>query len=301
MKSGVLIVNKAAGMTSHDVVGKVRRLFDTKKVGHTGTLDPNATGVLPVLIGNAVKAADLLPETDKVYRAEALFGVSTDTEDVWGKTTATSPVRPSRAAFEAACAALTGEIRQVPPMVSAVKVNGRKLIDYYRAGVEIPRAERVVRVDRVEILSFTGAEAALRVRCSKGTYIRTLIADLAKKCGALAVMKSLVREESCGFTLAQAVTLDELEKAPVADRSALVIPAETLFSALPACPLPPFFDKLIANGLAVEQRKLGLCLPAGTRARLYRDGAFFALGESVSEDGLLKLKKIKDFPPDAAD
>ena len=298
MKSGVLIINKAAGMTSHDVVSVVRRLFSTKKVGHTGTLDPNATGVLPVLAGNAVKASDLMPDTRKVYRAKVTFGASFDTEDVWGKKTAENERRPDRAAWDAACRAMEGDSMQIPPMVSAVKIGGRKLYEYARAGETVERQGRPIRVDRIEVLSFTPEEAELRVTCSRGTYIRTLISDLCKTCGVLGAMSALCREESGGFSLKDAVTLAELEGLTLPEREALLIPAEQLFAALPAVYLPPFFDKLIANGLTVAQYKLKSDLPGGQRARLYREGVFFALGEGVDSPEGPALKKIKVFPPD---
>ena len=287
-------------MTSHDVVGGIRRLFCTKKVGHTGTLDPNATGVLPVLVGNAVKASDLLPETGKVYRAEVRFGAAFDTEDVWGKPVKTNDLRPDRASFEAACRALTGEILQTPPMISAVKIRGKKLYEYARQGVEVEREPRRVTVSSVKLLSFSENGAALRIACSKGTYIRTLLVDICARCGVLGAMSALCREESGGFSLENAVTLAGLEDLTVPQRESLLIPAEQLFSRYPAVYLPSFFDKLVFNGLVVAQSKLKTDHPAGQRLRLYRDGAFFALGEAVEENGVLSLKKIKDFPPDDA-
>lgn len=298
MKSGVLILNKAAGMTSHDAVSAVRRLFSTKKVGHTGTLDPNATGVLPVLTGNAVKAADLMPETGKRYRAKVRFGLSTDTEDVWGRVTVTNDARPDRTAFEDACRALEGDSLQVPPMVSAVKVNGKKLYEYAREGKTVEREARPIRVERIEILSFSREEAEVRVDCSRGTYIRTLLCDVCRRCGVLGAMSALCREESGGFSLTEAVSLSDLEEMDLIQRQARLIPTERIFSVYPAVFLPPFFDKLIANGLTVSQSKLKTELPAGQRARLYRDGVFFALGEALNGPEGLALKKIKDFPPD---
>ena len=285
-------------MTSHDAVSAVRRLFFTKKVGHTGTLDPNATGVLPVLVGNAVKASDLLPETNKVYRTRVVFGAAYDTEDVWGRLTEESPARPERAAFEAACRALEGESLQTPPMISAVKIGGKKLYEYARAGQTVDRSPRPIRVDSIEILSFSPEEAELRILCSRGTYIRTLLCDLCRACGVVGAMSELCREESGAFSLSDSVTLAELEEMDPAARFARLIPTEQVFKCYLAFDLPPFFDKLIANGLAVSQAKLRSDFPAGQRVRLYRDGAFFALGEAVLSREGPALKKIKDFPPD---
>ncbi len=285
-------------MTSHDVVGGVRRLFHTKKVGHTGTLDPNATGVLPVLVGGAVKASDLLPETGKVYLAEVLFGASFDTEDVWGKPEKTDGRRPDRAAFEAACRAMTGESEQTPPMVSAVKIRGKKLYEYAREGVTVARQPRRIRVDSIDVLAFSEERATVRVACSRGTYIRTLLCDICARCGVLGAMSALCREQSGGFSLKDAVTLAELEEMTPDQREDRLIPVEEVFSPYPSFILPPFFDRLIANGLVVAQSKMKADFPIGQRLRLYRDGAFFALGEAVEEEGVLSLKKIKDFPPD---
>ncbi len=285
-------------MTSHDVVSVVRRLFSTKKVGHTGTLDPNATGVLPVLVGNAVKAADLLPDEKKVYLATLRFGASYDTEDVWGEKTGESAARTDRAAFEAACRAMEGASLQIPPMISAVKIGGKKLYEYARAGIAVERKGRPVFVYGITLLSFSPEEAVLRVVCSRGTYIRTLLCDLCKKCGVEGAMSALVREESGGFALADSVSLEELERLDPAAREARLIPTERLFSALPAVELPPFYDKLIANGLAVLQKKMKISLSTGARVRLYRNGAFFALGEGVETAEGAALKKIKDFPSD---
>ena len=285
-------------MTSHDAVSAVRRLFSTKKVGHTGTLDPNATGVLPVLICGAVKASDLLPETKKIYRARVRFGISTDTEDVWGKTLRESCARPDREGFEAACRALEGDSLQIPPMYSAVKIGGKKLYEYARAGQTVERTPRPIRVDGIEILSFSGEEAELRINCSRGTYVRTLLTDICRACGVSGAMSALCREASGGFSLSEAVSLSELESMTLPQREARLVPVEALFADLPAVFLPSFFDKLVANGLAVAQHKLKTELPAGQRVRLYRDGAFFALGEAVDTPDGPALKKIKDFPPD---
>lgn len=285
-------------MTSHDAVSAVRRLLSTKKVGHTGTLDPNATGVLPLLVGNALKAADFLPSPHKIYRAGVRFGTAFDTEDVWGKVTEVSAARPDEAAFRAACRSMEGDSLQVPPMVSAVKVNGKKLYEYARAGQTVAREARPIRVSRIEILSFSPGEAQVRVTCSPGTYIRTLLCDICLACSCLGAMSGLCREESQGFTLSDSVTLAQLEAMDPAAREALIRPTEQI---LPygRLTLPPFFDKLIANGLTVLQAKLKTPgLRPGERVRLYRDGVFFALGEAVDTPDGPALKKIKDFPPD---
>lgn len=299
MKSGVLNLYKEAGFTSHDAVAKLRGILGTRKIGHTGTLDPNATGVLPILVGNAAKACDLIPEETKIYRARLRFGLKTDTEDIWGQVLATDEKRPDEGDVRRAMEAFSGEYMQTPPMVSAVKVGGKKLYEYAREGIEIPRAARRVFVHRFELLSFSSEEAEFRAEVSKGTYIRTLLTDLCRKVGVLGAMSALEREKSGMFTLSDAVTLKELEAFSAAEREALLVPTERLFESHSVFHLPLFFDRLVANGCAVSVKKLKLeHVPAGERFRLYRDGAFFALGEVKEYEDGKKLVKIKNFPSD---
>jgi len=299
LKSGVLNLKKEQGFTSHDAVAKVRRLFGTKKVGHTGTLDPEATGVLPILIGNAVKACDLMPEETKVYRATVRFGLESDTEDIWGTILKTDPCRPTEEEIREAMSTFSGEYFQIPPMVSAVKVGGKKLYEYAREGKDVERAARRVFIYNLTLLSFTPEEASFRAEVSKGTYIRTLLVDLCRKAGVLGVMSSLCREKSGVFSLENTVTLEELESMDPVAREESLLPTEELFFCYPVFSLPPFFDRLIANGCQVLTKKIAAeHLPLGQKVRLYRAGAFFALGEVILTDGEKKLKKIKDFPPD---
>ncbi|MBR7165320.1 MAG: tRNA pseudouridine(55) synthase TruB [Clostridia bacterium] len=299
MKSGILNVYKEKGFTSHDVVAKVRFLLGTRKVGHAGTLDPDATGVLPVLVGNAAKACDLIPEDTKTYRASLRFGISTDTEDVWGKILREDDARPKRSELEEAMKEFLGAYQQIPPMVSAVKVDGKKLYEYARAGITVERKPRPVTVHSFELLSFSENEAEFRAKVSRGTYIRTLLVDLCAKLGVLGAMSALEREESAGLGLDTAVTLSCLEKMEGEERKKWLLPTEWLFRAHPVFELPPFFDRLVANGCAVNVEKLGLdSAAAGSRYRLYQNGVFFAVGEIREEEGAKKLFKIKNFPPD---
>ena len=300
MKSGVLCLYKEAGMTSHDAVMKVRRLFGTKKVGHTGTLDPQATGVLPILIGNAVKACDLLPDETKAYRASVRFGVSTDTEDIWGKALRRDERRPDRETWERVMASLLGPSLQTPPMMSAVKVGGKKLYEYAREGKVISRPARPIFIYDLTLLSFSRDEATLMARVSKGTYIRTLLTSLCEKADCLGAMSALEREKSGSFTLSQAVCVREIEAMTMKEREGLLLRTEDLFAAYPVFCLPAFFDCLVANGCRVKTKKLGLEGPVGQRLRLYRDGVFFALGEIREEEGETVLCKIRSFPPDEA-
>lgn len=301
MKSGVLCLYKEKDFTSHDAVARVRRLFGTKKVGHTGTLDPQAEGVLPILIGNAVKACDLLPDETKIYRATVRFGVETDTEDIWGRVLREDPCRPDRASVEKAAAGFVGEYMQTPPMVSAVKIDGKKLYEYAREGKVIDRPARRVFVHRLELCSFSENEASFEAEVSKGTYIRTLLTDLCARVGCIGAMSALERTKSGAFLLKDAVTLSMLEEMTPSQREDVLLDTERIFEQYPIYRLPDFYGKLISNGLAVSCRKLGLSRePTGKRFRLYLSDAFFALGEIVEREGETCLFKIKNFPADPA-
>lgn len=294
---GVLIINKHAGVTSHDIVGMVRRLYGTRAVGHAGTLDPMATGVLVVLIGRAAKASEYLTGEDKRYIARLRLGLTTDTEDTTGNMLTTSDALPSVDAVIAVMEHFRGNILQVPPMVSALKVGGRKLVDLARQGIEIERAARPVTIHSLSCEpTDTAIDYTLDVTCSGGTYIRTLCADIGAALGCGGAMAALDRRAACGFTIEQSVTIAELEQMSPDDRLAHLIPTEQLFARLTPVTLPTFYDRLIGNGCAVALTKLRLSLPLGTRVRLcHTSGTFFALGEVVESDGGLALKAIKTF------
>ena len=294
--SGVIILNKPAGMTSHDCVNKMRRLFDTKKVGHTGTLDPMATGVLPILIGRAAKAADFLTAENKLYRAGLRLGLVTDTEDTTGSTLSESHDIPSEDEVRRVCADFVGEIMQVPPMYSALKVGGQKLVDLARRGVTVEREARQITVHSIEVEA-TGAPAdyILTVACSKGTYIRTLCADIGAKLGCGGCMSSLERLGSGSFSIADSHTLGELAELEPEERIKLLRPVESLFEELPELKLPEFFERLSRNGCEVYLKKIGAELPLGARVRLIGENGFYALGEVMEFDAGLAVKVIKLF------
>ena len=211
--NGVVLIHKEKAFTSFDVVAVVRKLTGQRKVGHTGTLDPNATGVLPVLLGTATKAQDIVPRHDKKYRADFRLGIATDTLDIWGTVTEESPARVSRDEIEKALPAFRGEIEQLPPMYSAVSVDGKRLYQYAREGKEVERRTRRVTVYELELVSFDRdtQSGVLNIFCSNGTYIRTLIDDLARSLGTVGVMTDLVRIEACGYRIEDTVTLSELK------------------------------------------------------------------------------------------
>ncbi len=296
---GILLVDKPAGMTSHDVVFRVRRLFGTRKVGHTGTLDPMATGVLVVLLGRAAKASEYVSHDEKVYDATLRLGLETDTEDVTGTVLTTYPAEhlPSRETVEAALPRFRGEIPQIPPMYSALKVGGRKLCDIARAGGTVKREARPVVIS--ELTREDGDrpdEHRLHVRCSGGTYIRTLCADIGKALDCGGVMATLRRVEACGFSIDDCHTLDTLEAMGLSERLGLLRPVESLFADLPAVHLPAFFHHLCRSGCEIYQRKLGTDHPVGTRVRLCDEaGAFFALGEVRDYEADTAIKPVKLF------
>ena len=298
--SGLLIINKHMGVTSHDIVGKVRRLYGTKRVGHTGTLDPMATGVLVVLVGRAAKAAEYLVADTKRYSALLRLGLTTDTEDVTGNVLTTAEHLPTEDMVRTACEAFRGEIKQVPPMYSAIKVDGQKLCDLARKGVEVEREARTVTIHELHCTpTESPSDYALDILCSSGTYVRTLCADLGAALGCGGVMAALERTRTGGFFLEDAHTVDELTDMTAAERLSCLIPTERLFDFLPAVSLPEFFEKLCRGGCEIYQKKLRTNHPVGQRVRLCRaDGSFFALGEVREYPDGSAIKSIKLFELD---
>ena len=277
---GILCIDKPAEMTSFLCCAVTRRLLGVKKIGHAGTLDPNATGVLPLLVGKATKALDHLPCHDKRYTATLRFGAVSDTLDVWGTVTDTGGPLPSRAAVEAALPSLRGAIRQVPPMTSALKRDGVRLYDLARRGIEVEREARPVTIHTLEILAYDGAagELTLDCRCSKGTYIRSLCDDLGRMLGCGAVMTALRRTEAAGYTLADCIPL-ETAKALAADGqlAARLLPIDRAFSDYPALTVSAAQATRFHNGGALALARLHPA-PPGV-ARVYTpDGVFLGLG-----------------------
>ena len=293
--SGIVVVNKHAGVTSNDIVIKLRRLFGTRQVGHTGTLDPMATGVLPVLIGRAVKASENITAENKRYTAHLKLGITTDTEDTTGTVLTTSENIPSESAVLYACASFTGDILQTPPMYSALKVNGRKLVDLAREGITVERRARPITVHSLNAVRLEEDLYELGVCCSKGTYIRTLCADIGAKLGCGGAMASLTRTESGPFTLAESYTIDQLEGMTEAERAACVIPLEKFFLDCPAVDMPAFYARLARNGCEIYQKKIRTDFPVGTTVRMIHDGVFFALGQVRDYPDGSAVKAIKIF------
>lgn len=209
---GFINVYKEKGQTSHDVVNKVRKIFATRKVGHTGTLDPNATGVLPIAINSATKVIEYMEHDDKTYVAELTLGIVTDTEDIWGNILEENSVNVTKDEIEDAIKSFIGKQKQVPPMYSALKINGKKLYELAREGKVIEREAREIEIFDIEEIEVIENKVSFKVHCSKGTYIRTLCKDIGEKLGCGATMSALKRVQAGGFTIDTAVKLSELEE-----------------------------------------------------------------------------------------
>ena len=286
---GIICIDKPEGMTSFLCVAILRRLLGVKKVGHAGTLDPNATGVLPLLVGRATKTLDRLPVHDKSYTATLRFGAVSDTLDVWGEVTETGAAIPSRAAVEAALPSFRGEILQVPPMTSALKKDGVRLYELARQGIEIEREARPVTIYELELLDYdeTAGELTIHCACSKGTYIRTLCDDLGRMLGCGAVMTALRRTAATGYTLADCITVDEAKA--LAEQGQLtqrILPIETILAAYPAITVSAPQAQRFRNGDALDLVRLKATVDGPVRV-YDPDGVCIALG--VPEDGQLKM------------
>ena len=286
---GILCIDKPEEMTSFLCVAIIRRLLGVKKVGHAGTLDPNATGVLPLLIGRATKTLDRLPVHDKSYTATLRFGAVSDTLDVWGTVTETDKPIPTLAEIEAALPRFRGDILQVPPMTSALKKDGVRLYDLARQGIEIEREARPVTIYSLDLLDYNEKEGLLTLHCacSKGTYIRSLCDDLGRVLGCGAVMTALRRTEAAGYPLSACITIDEAKalaaEGTLADR---ILPIETALAAYPAITVSAPQAQRFRNGGALDLVRLKATVESPVRV-YDPDGVCIALG--VPQDGQLKM------------
>ena len=281
MINGILNVYKEAGFTSHDVVAKLRGICRQKKIGHTGTLDPEAVGVLPVCLGSGTKLCDMLTDKSKEYEAVLLLGQVTDTQDVTGTVLEEHEVTADEEQAVEAIRSFVGAYEQIPPMYSALKVNGKRLYELARAGKEVERKGRPVEIHSIEILSVSLPEITFRVACSKGTYIRTLCHDIGQKLGCGGTMKSLKRTRVGIFTIDGALKLSQLEELAAQGRlEEKVIPVEAMFTELPALTVKDAFARLIENGNAFYpgQAEESVRTPDGGQVRVYdRQGRFYGI------------------------
>ena len=288
MANGILVIDKSASWTSQDVAAKLRGVFHERRVGHGGTLDPMATGVLPVFIGRATRAAEFLESAEKEYVAGLRLGVVTDTQDTSGTVLETNSACVTRAQLEAALRQFLGPIEQIPPMYSAIKINGQKLYELARRGQEVARRPRSITIHALELLEGEGADWTVRVRCSKGTYVRTLCYDLGRALGCGGCMSSLRRTRAGSFTLAQAVTMQQvLDFAAGQDPQQLLMPVDAVFAAHPPLIVTLGQAAKLKNGAQVKDWQF----QPGTYRVYAEDGEFLLLGHV--EGGVLTT--IKSF------
>ena len=292
---GVIVIDKHEGVTSFRIISILKKMFDMPNVGHTGTLDPLATGVLPVLLGRAVKACDYIMAQDKRYTAELKLGLTTDTEDITGEVLTTSADIPSSDRVREVIASFVGEIMQIPPMYSAIKVNGQKLVDIAREGGEVERSARPVTIHSIDAEQLSEDTWRLDVFCSKGTYIRTLCSDIGKSLGCGGVMSALRRTETGAFTLADAYTIEDLEKMSFEERLTLPLPVESLFDHMRVIQLPKFFANLYLAGAPLMQKKVRLNVPEGEKVKVKYGNTFLGVGVgALDKDAspILKAEKL---------
>ena len=258
--NGILCMNKPQDFTSFDVIGKLRGILHMKRLGHTGTLDPMATGVLPILVGTATKACDILPNQDKTYQATVVFGKATDTLDIWGKPLQDYPEQHvTEAALRAILPEFLGDITQLPPMYSAVSVNGKRLYELARKGETVERPTRTVHIDAITLDAFdeTQQTATLTVSCGKGTYIRTLLSDIGQRLGGDAVMTALTRTAACGYPLQECLTFEQVAAA-MADGTLEehLLPTDSLFSSYPKLRLNAAQERMFCNGVKLDLNRM---------------------------------------------
>lgn len=292
--NGLLLVDKPEGFTSFDIVAIARKLTSQKKIGHTGTLDPNATGVLPLLLGNATKAQDIILNHDKEYIAGFKLGVTSDTLDIWGKIKSEIKSGVKLTELENILKNFRGEIEQLPPMYSAVSVGGQRLYSLARKGIEIERKSRKITIYELELLNFDEKTQSgkLRVSCSKGTYIRTLIDDIGASLKAGAVMTSLDRIKACGFLKEECLSLEKLKKLSPAEIEEKLISTEKLFLSFPELKVSKAQAQRFQNGGALDITRTPLSGKENIEKKIYRvkyDGGFFGLG--IVKNNELKIYK----------
>lgn len=286
-KSGLILVNKSAGMSSHDVVNRLRRILDTRKVGHCGTLDEMATGVLPVCFGRATRACDYAQSADKTYRASLRFGMTSSTQDIWGDITETGVSQVTREMLESLLPSFLGPQDQLPPMVSALKQNGVRLYTLAREGIEVHREPRRITILKLELISFSpkAQEAEILVDCSKGTYIRTLCHDIGDALGCGAVMSALCRERNGNYSIDECLTLDELwAHKDEGTLESCIRPVDSIFRSYPAYTLSCGEE---------EDMRVGRVFPTTLspgRYRAYSNAGEF-IGLCLVEEGIFSLIK----------
>ncbi len=287
---------KPIGFTSFDVIAKMRGILKMKRLGHAGTLDPMAEGVLPVFAGNATKACDMLPDHDKIYCAGFRLGITTDTQDITGTVITENCKAVSLDSVIAAAEAFTGEIMQIPPMYSAVSVNGKRLYELAREGKTVERTPRKITVYSLKITEYDEESRCgkMEISCSRGTYIRTIINDIGDKLGCGGVMTSLVRTAACGFTLEDCITLEQLQKIADSDGDfgKCLLPVSEVFSYLPKVRLCAVQEKMYKNGIRLDINRLEMDDKSAECHSVYgSDGNFIGTAVIMRNEKLLKVEK----------
>ena len=284
--NGIVIIDKPAGWTSQDVTARLRRVFGTRRIGHGGTLDPMATGVLPVFVGRATRGVEFFEHAEKTYETELLLGAATDTEDTTGTVLTRREDSVTQEQLDGTLERFRGEIMQIPPMYSALKVNGQKLCDLARKGRQVERQPRPVTIHELTLLSREGDTLRLRVRCSKGTYIRTLCADIGEALGCGGCMQALRRTQAGEYTIAEAVPLQQLLESP--EPETYLRDVDTMFRGYPGVKLTVNQEKRCRNGNAFS-----VSLPGGTYRAYSQSGEFLMLAK-VEDDVMSTIKSFFD-------
>lgn len=293
--NGIICVNKPQDFTSFDVIAKLRGIMKIRRLGHGGTLDPMATGVLPVFVGTATKACDIMPDNTKSYRAGFELGKITDTQDITGEVITSSDMAVSREMLENIIPDFVGDILQLPPMYSAVQVNGQRLYDLARQGVEVERTPRQIHVDNLELVEYDEStrQGILEIFCGKGTYIRTIINDIGEKLGCGGIMTTLVRTSSGGFTLDECYTMEQIQQASDENRlEELILPIERVFESLPKLHLNEVQTRMYRNGVKLDLSRVHHIKSDVEIYSVYGyDCGFIGTAFADHENGILRVAK----------
>ena len=293
--NGILCINKPADFTSFDVIAKLRGILQMKRLGHGGTLDPMATGVLVVFVGNATKACDIMPDNSKSYLAGFKLGVSSDTQDITGNVTPVSDRAVTENDINSVLPEFTGKIMQIPPMYSAVQIDGKRLYDLARKGIEVERTPRETEINSIKVSEYDAEkrEGTLEINCGKGTYVRTIINDIGEKLGCGGIMTSLVRTSSSGFLLKECYTFDEVQRARDENRlESLIMPVERVFEKINKLKLNEVQSRMYRNGVKLDLKRINNIKQDVSYYAVYDfSGLFMGTAKADFENNVLKVGK----------